>query len=152
MVLCSCGLHFGIDCCLRLVAVQQNLTKSIRKKQIHKYLPLRKCISSNDNELIIYGIDNFSQFPRRNASVSSKCDRELSVACRDDLVVLRGELDIEYHNCLHSHDIAPQSWIAFCDRIEQTVRWGMGQYAESESLIKRKAYRVPRSPDSFRYP
>ena len=139
MVLCSYCLYFAIDCCLRLVAMKQNLTKSIRKKQIRKYLLLRKCISSNDNELIIYGTDNFSQFPRRNASVSSKCDRALPVACRDDLVVLRWELDIEYHNCLHSHDIAPQSWITFCDRIEQTVRWGMAQYAESESLIKRKA-------------
>ena len=109
MVLCSCGLHFGIDCCLQLVAVKQNLTKSIRKKQIHKDLPLRKCISSTDKELIIYGTDNFSQFPLRNASVSSKCDRALPVACQDDLVVLRGELDIEYHNCLHSHDVAPQS-------------------------------------------
>ena len=89
--------------------MKQNLTKSIRKKQIHKYLTLRKCISSNDKELIIYGIDNFSQFPLRDASVSSKYDRALPVACRDDLVVLRGELDIEYHNCLHSQDIAPQS-------------------------------------------
>ncbi len=72
---------------------------------MNKYQPLRKCISSNDKELIIYGTDNFSQFPRRDASVSSKCDRALPVACRDDLVVLRGELDLEYHNWLRSHGL-----------------------------------------------
>lgn len=72
---------------------------------MNKYRPLRECISSNDKELIIYGADNFSQFPRHDASVSSKCDRALPVACRDDLVVLRGKLDIEYHNWLRSHGL-----------------------------------------------
>ena len=75
------------------------------EQSLTKYQPLRKCISSNDKELIIYGTDNFSQFPRRDASVSSKCDRALPVACRDDLVVLRGKLDIEYHNWLRSHGL-----------------------------------------------
>ena len=72
---------------------------------MNKYQPLRKCISSNDKELIIYGADNFSQFPRRDPSANypnSKCDRALPVACRDDLVVLRGKLDIEYYNWLRS--------------------------------------------------
>ena len=72
---------------------------------MNKYQPLRKCISSNDKELVIYGTDNFSQFPRRDISVSPKCDRALPVACRDDLVVLRGELDIEYQNWLRSHGL-----------------------------------------------
>ncbi len=72
---------------------------------MNKYRPLRKCISSNDKELIIYGTDNFSQFPRRDVSVSSQCDRALPVACRDDLVVLRGKLDIEYHKWLRSHGL-----------------------------------------------
>jgi hypothetical protein len=80
---------------------------------MNKYLPLRKCISSNDKELIIYGADNFSQFPRRDASVSSKCDRALPVACRDDLVVLRGELDIEYRNWLHSHGLGPDNVVQY---------------------------------------
>lgn len=72
---------------------------------MNKYRPLRKCISSNDKELTIYGTDSFSQFPRRDASVSSKCDRALPVACRDDLVVLRGKLNIEYHKWLRSHGL-----------------------------------------------
>ncbi|MDL1983216.1 MAG: hypothetical protein LWX54_03335 [Deltaproteobacteria bacterium] len=80
---------------------------------MNKYQPLRKCISSNDKELIIYGTDNFSQFPRRDASVSSKCDRALPVACRDDLVVLRGKLDIEYHNWLHSHGLGPDHVVQY---------------------------------------
>lgn len=62
----------------------------------------RECISDNDNELIIYAADTFSQFPHRNSSVSSKCDRTLPVATSNDLVVLRGILDHEYHNWLRS--------------------------------------------------
>ena len=80
---------------------------------MNKYQPLRKCISRNDKELIIYGTDNFSQFPRRDASLSSKCDRALPVACRDDLVVLRGKLDIEYHNWLHSHGLGPDHVVQY---------------------------------------
>jgi hypothetical protein len=77
---------------------------------MNDYLSFRKCISNNDKELLIYGVDNFSQFPRRDASVSSKRDRTLPVACRDDLVVLRGKLDMEYHNWLRSHAISGRSW------------------------------------------
>jgi len=63
---------------------------------------LRKCISNNRDELIIYGADNFSQFPQRNATVASKSDRTLPVACSGDLVILRGKLDKAYHNWLQS--------------------------------------------------
>ncbi len=69
------------------------------------YQPFRRCISNNDNELVIYGADNFSQFPRRDASVSSKCDRTLPAARRDDVVVLRGKLDHEYQNWLGPHGL-----------------------------------------------
>jgi hypothetical protein len=67
--------------------------------------PLRKCISSSADELIIYGADNFAQFPRRVTSIRSKCDRALAAACQDDLVVLRGKLDREYHRWLRSHGL-----------------------------------------------
>lgn len=62
----------------------------------------RECISNNDNELIIFAADNFSQFPRRNSSVSSRCDRALPAATSNDLVVLRGTLDHKYHTWLRS--------------------------------------------------
>ncbi|MBU8909985.1 MAG: hypothetical protein KOO65_01830 [Desulfobacterales bacterium] len=65
----------------------------------------RQCIQKDDNELLIFGADNFSQFPRRNASVSSKCDRALAIACKDDLVVLRTSLDHEYQEWLLSHGL-----------------------------------------------
>jgi hypothetical protein len=68
-------------------------------------LPLRKCISDDDSELVIYGADSFSQFPRRNGSVSSKCDRVLAAACSDDLVVLRTTLDHDYYDWLRSCDL-----------------------------------------------
>ena len=69
------------------------------------YQPLRKCISDDDNELVIFGADNFSQFPRRNGSVSSKCDQALAAACLDDLVVLRTTLDHDYYDWLRSCDL-----------------------------------------------
>ena len=64
--------------------------------------PLRKCISDNDNELVIYGADSFSQFPRRDGSVHSKCDRALAAASSNDLVVLRTSLDHDYYDWLRS--------------------------------------------------
>ena len=80
---------------------------------MNRYQTFRECISSNDKELIIYGADTFSQFPRRDASLSSKCDRALPVACQDDLVVLRGKLDMEYHNWLHSHGLGPDHVVQY---------------------------------------
>lgn len=67
--------------------------------------PLRKCISNSADELVIYGADNFAQFPRRDASIHAKCERALPAAGQDDLVVLRGELDREYHHWLRSHGL-----------------------------------------------
>ncbi|AGF79295.1 hypothetical protein UWK_02760 [Desulfocapsa sulfexigens DSM 10523] len=63
---------------------------------------LRKCISDNTNELVIYGADSFSQFPRRDASVHSKCDRAVAAAGPDDLVILRTSLDHDYYDWLRS--------------------------------------------------
>ncbi|MHC1576398.1 MAG: hypothetical protein ACXQTE_03490 [Methanosarcinaceae archaeon] len=72
---------------------------------MYGYQLIRKCISNDHNELIIYGTDIFSQFSRRDASVNSKCDRALPVARRDDLVVLHGKLDHDYHKWLRSHGL-----------------------------------------------
>ena len=66
------------------------------------FKPFKDCISDNDNELVIYSADNFAQFPQRNLSVVSKSDRSLAAATSNDLVVLRGALDYEYHNWLRS--------------------------------------------------
>ena len=65
----------------------------------------KQCIQKDNHELLIFGADNFSQFPRRDATVNSKCDRALAIACKDDLVVLRTSLDHEYQEWLHSHDL-----------------------------------------------
>lgn len=63
---------------------------------------LRKSISNNNNELVIYGADNFSQFPKRDTTIFSKSDRTLPVARCGDLVVLHGKLNHEYHHWLRS--------------------------------------------------
>ena len=67
-----------------------------------KYKAFKDCISDQDDELIIYASDSFSQFPQRNSSATSKSDRTMPVASSNDLVVLRGELDTEYHKWLCS--------------------------------------------------
>jgi len=54
---------------------------------------IRTTISDNKDELVVYTADNFPQFPRRDAAVTSKSDRALASAHADDLVVLHGELD-----------------------------------------------------------
>jgi len=51
---------------------------------------IRTSISSNKDDLVVYAANNFSQFPRRDATAASKCDRALASAGADDLVVLRG--------------------------------------------------------------
>jgi len=40
--------------------------------------PLKECISSNKNGLVIFGADSFDKFHTRNASIHSHCDRAIS--------------------------------------------------------------------------
>lgn len=80
-----------------------------------KYKAFRECISNNDNELIIYAADNFPQFPRRDSTVSSKCDRALPAAISNDLVVLRGKLDYEYHIWLRSLGLGSDLVVEYCE-------------------------------------
>ncbi len=75
--------------------------------------PIRTTISDNKDELVVYAADNFSQFPRRDAAVTSKCDRALASARADDLVVLRGELDQDYHRWLRSHSLGTDHVVAY---------------------------------------
>ena len=77
------------------------------------YQPLRKCISDNDNELVIYGSDTFSQFPKRNSLISLKCDRALAAASSDDLVLLRTTLDHDYYDWLRSCDLGPSHVVEY---------------------------------------
>ncbi len=86
---------------------------------MNTYHPLKKCISRNEKELLVYGADNFSQFPRRDGSINSKCDRVLPAASRDDLVVLHGELDLEYHRWLQSHGLGPDHVVQYKARSKE---------------------------------
>ncbi len=74
---------------------------------------IRTSISSNKDDLVVYAADNFSQFPRRDATVASKCDRALAIASADDLVVLRGVLDQDYHHWLRSHQLGSDHVVAY---------------------------------------
>ncbi len=74
---------------------------------------IRTTISDNPDELVVYAADNFSQFPRRDGAVTSKCDRALASARADDLVVLRGELDQDYHRWLRSHSLGTDHIVAY---------------------------------------
>lgn len=74
---------------------------------------IRTTISDHKDELVVYAADNFSQFPRRDATAASKCDRALASARADDLVVLRGELDQDYHRWLRSHRLGTDHVVAY---------------------------------------
>lgn len=76
-------------------------------------LRLRECISNSDNELVIFGADNFSQFPHRDNSIRSSCDRALAGASAADLVVLRGDHDREYYNWLRSLGLGPDNVVTY---------------------------------------
>ncbi len=65
---------------------------------------LRQHISNNADELVIFGADNFAQFPRRDCSIQSKCERALAGASENDVVVLRGRLDNQYYTKENSKD------------------------------------------------
>jgi hypothetical protein len=69
--------------------------------------PLKECISSNKNELVIFGADSFAQFPTRNASIHSHCDRALPASSSHELVVLRGRQDPSYCKWLRTHGLGP---------------------------------------------
>ena len=77
------------------------------------YKSLRKCISDNNNELVIYGSDTFSQFPKRKSSISLKCDRALAAASSDDLVLIRTTLDHDYYDWLRSCGLGPNHVVEF---------------------------------------
>ncbi|MFW2367725.1 MAG: hypothetical protein ACN4GW_15015 [Desulforhopalus sp.] len=74
---------------------------------------LRECISKNDEELVIFGADNFSQFPHRDNSIRSSCDRALPGASATDLVVLRGDQNRGYFDWLRSLGLGPDNVIAY---------------------------------------
>ncbi len=71
------------------------------------YRLLRDCISNKDNELVIWGADSFAQFPSRDSSINSNCDRGLPGASSHDLVVLRGNQDHTYCNWLRKQGLGP---------------------------------------------
>jgi len=82
------------------------------KTSIGDNTSLRNCIG-NQEDLFIFGTDNFSQFPRRDESIRSKCNRALAVARKDDIVVLRGNLDREYQRWLHSHGLGSENIVEY---------------------------------------
>lgn len=73
----------------------------------------RECISSNDNECLIYGADNLSQFAQSNGHISSKCDRALAAARSNDVVVLRGKPGLDYQTWLRSLGLGTDHIVAY---------------------------------------
>lgn len=74
---------------------------------------LSECISKSNDELVIYATDNFAQFPRRDDSIRSSCDRALPAASTNDLVVLRGKQNREYYRWLRSLNLGPEHVIEY---------------------------------------
>jgi hypothetical protein len=84
-----------------------------KKATMRNYASPRTLISNDENEVVIYGADNFSQYPTRTAAVSSRCDRALASARSDDLVVLRGELNEGYHRWLRGLGLGTDHVVAY---------------------------------------
>ncbi len=55
----------------------------------------RPNILNNEEECLVYGADNMSQFTWPVGNISSKCDRALACAKDDDVVVLK----YDYRSC-----------------------------------------------------
>lgn len=73
----------------------------------------RECISENNEECLVYGTDNLSQFTLANGQIASKCDRALAAAQSNDIVVLRGDLDQEYQTWLRSLGLGTDHVLAY---------------------------------------
>lgn len=95
---------------------------------MRNYLPLRECISKSDNEFVIFAADNFAQFPRRDASIRSSCDRALPCTSQNDLVVLRGKHDHEYYEWIRSYGVGPKHVVEY----KQSSK----EFSLSECIIK----------------
>ncbi|PCJ65262.1 MAG: hypothetical protein COA58_10410 [Bacteroidetes bacterium] len=104
----------------------------------------RDCISSNDNELVIYVADNLPQFPLRDTSIPSKCDRTLAAASLNDLVVLHGKLDTDYYDWLRSFGLGPDFIVEYgADTNEKTLSELIINDPEPIKNIIRKTGRTP---------
>jgi len=111
---------------------------------ITKDKTFRACISDNNNELIIYAADNFPQFPLRDNSTSSKCDRTLAAASSNDLVVLRGKLDSYYHEWLRSFGLGSDFIVEYgADTDEMTLSELIINNPEPIKVVIRETGRKP---------
>ncbi len=87
-----------------------------RKTDMTYRKSFRQCMQQEGNELLVFGADNFAQFPRRDGSVSARCDRALAAAGKDDLVVLRGTLDHAYGEWLAGLGLGPDHVVEYGTR------------------------------------
>ena len=104
----------------------------------------RQCIQKDDNELLIFGTDNFPQFPRRDTSISSKCDRALAIACKDDLVILRTSLDHEYQEWLHSHGLGSDHVVEY--KVQSREKTLSELIVANPEPIKKIIYKTNKKP------
>ncbi len=95
------------------------LTKTPMNTGITHNKPFRSFIQHSDNELLIFGTDNFPQFPKRDGSVLSRCNRALAVAVNQDLVVLRTEIDRDYQDWLHANGLGTDHIVEYGARSDE---------------------------------
>lgn len=92
------------------------------------YRSLKECISNTEDELVIFGADSFAQFPTRDSSIHSNCDRALPASSSNDLVVLRGSQDHAYYKWLRTHGLGPDHVVEYCET--------SGELSLSECIIQ----------------
>lgn len=94
---------------------------------------IRTAISDNKDELVIYAADNFSQFPHRDTSVTSKSDRVLASARSEDLIVLRGEKVVLIEPFLNVTSTPNDQWVV--DRDGKITHIGMLEQVCEEGMV-----------------
>jgi len=62
----------------------------------------RQSILENDDECLVFGADNLSQFTRPAGHIAAKCERALACATQTDIVLLKDALDQGYQSWLRS--------------------------------------------------
>ncbi|WP_020588354.1 hypothetical protein [Desulfobacter curvatus] len=73
----------------------------------------RQSIVNDEDECLVFGADNLSQFTQPAGCIADKCERALACATQKDIVLLKGVLDQGYQSWLRSLDLGTDHVVAY---------------------------------------
>ncbi len=113
-----------------------------------KYRPLRSCISSDSEEVAVFGVDLLSDPPyakywfKSDPLSHTKCARALPIAGPDDIVILAGNLHEEYLEWLRSLNMGPREVVAY--GLERSPQSLAEIIRDDPEPLKKALYRINR--------